>query len=281
MAKKDRNENEIEKVDPSFLLQYVEEDHSLDSMKVHVTVPRFKIIQAMTDKALKKQFGEGTAIIRPGDVFMCRHEGEGLDGKFKFVPLFFFSEYCKWAVLGESPAVVSSSYSVTSHEAKCSVDPKKRYEVYEEDEHLEDGDKKKRRYRYVSHLRFIGMIYGDHQMAGTPVTLSFERGEFGRGKNFINSINMRRQIINDTPRKVPLWAQVWEFSVGFREKESKSWYGFDAVAPEGRSIILQDESEKFHEMHVDFGSAFEEKRLIIDDDDSGIEPDEAQASGDF
>jgi hypothetical protein len=92
--------NKVNGVDPGYLSKYIEHDDSLDSLKEHRIVPRVKIIQAMSDTQLKKDFGEGTVVVRPGDAMICKFEEE--PSSFDFVPIFFFAEWAKWADLRDT-----------------------------------------------------------------------------------------------------------------------------------------------------------------------------------
>jgi hypothetical protein len=254
----------VEGVDPNFLAEYIENDHSLDTLREHRIVPRIKLIQSTTDNALKKQFGEGSAILRPGDVLVCKHEEE--PSNFEIVPIFFFVEFAKWQDLKSQsgPMVEERSFDPSSDLAKRARNIKKRFEVYPGQEGLAENDQC--RYRFVEHLRFISLIYGEHPLVGTPVTLSFERGEFGQGKNFISAISLRRQVISDRSVAVPLWAQVWAFSPVYREPtKDKRWYGFK-FEPSDPSIIRPDEAEGMKTLHSEMKDLFEKQRLLVDDE---------------
>lgn len=263
--------NKVEGIDPNYLAKYIDKDDSLDSLKEHRTVPRFKIIQATTEEELKKNFGEGSVIIRPGDSLICKYNEA--PASFNFVPLFFFPEWAKWRDLkGTGPMVLDRSHDPTSELAQKSKSASTRKEVYPGQENMPIEDQSF--YSYVEHLRFVGIIYGDHPLVGTPVTLSFERGEWGQGKNFISAISLRRQIINDVPKEVPLWAQVWELKVQHHAPDAKKkWYGFAFKAAE-QGIVLEAEAPEMHALHVDFADLFKKQRLTVIDDES-TSPEEA------
>lgn len=264
--KQSRTDTAITKVNvnPDYLAKYAEQDNSLDVLKECRTLPRFKIIQATSDGELIKNFGVGTAIIRPGDAMICKH-GENPDS-FDFVPLFFFREWAKWRDLkGTGPMVLDRSFNPTSLLAQNSANSDLRKELYAGQESLDD--KSKMYYAYVEHLRFIGVIYGEHPLVGIPVTLSFERGEWGQGKNFISAVSLRRQIINDNSIDVPLWAQVWKLStIHHAPDATRKWYGFKFEATEP-SIIQEDEAEAMHALHLEFKDLFEKERLLVIDDE--------------
>ena len=254
----------VEGVDPNYLAKYIKQDNSLDALKEHRIVPRFKIIQATSDDVLKKNFGEGSVVIRPGDVLICKHEDE--PASFQFVPLFFFVEWAKWRDLkGNGPMILDRSHDPISELAMKSKSTDTRRELYEGQEGKKDNEKMY--YGFVEHLRFIGVIYGDHPLVGTPVTLSFERGEWIQGKNFISAVSLRRQTINDTSSPVPLWAQVWTLKpIHHAPDATRKWYGFqfEAVDP---SIIRPDEADAMRAAHIEFKELFEKQKLMVQDDE--------------
>jgi hypothetical protein len=279
-----RNGTDIEKVqgvNADYLAQYVEQDTSLDALKEHRVVPRVKVIQPTSDMQLKKNFGEGTVIVRPGDALISKFEAE--PAEFDFVPLFFFVEWAKWRDLKDKSGspILDRTHDAGSDMAMRAKDADLRQEVYEGDERLPDNEK--RYYRYVEHLRFIGLIYGDHPLVGTPITLSFERGEWGQGKNFISAIMLRRQQVNDKPIQIPLWAQVWTFSSKFRNPDAdRKWFGLD-FEPAEIPIIPQEEAANLHAMHKEFAELFEQQRLTVQDEhtDPDVDEEATKAHEDF
>lgn len=279
--KQSRTDTAITKVNvnPDYLAKYAEQDNSLDILKEHRTVPRFKIIQATSDGDLIKDFGVGTAIIRPGDVMICKHESA--PDSFDFVPLFFFPEWNKWRDLkGTGPMVLDRDYNPAGSIAQKSKSADLRKELYAGQESLDD--KAKMYYAYVEHLRFIGVIYGNHPLVGTPVTLSFERGEWGQGKNFISAVSLRRQTINENPVTVPLWAQVWRLStIHHTPDATRKWYGFKFEAAEP-SIIKEDEAETMQALHIEFKELFEKEKLtVIDEEISSPDKEAVKATTEF
>lgn len=279
--KSSRIDTAIEKVavNPDYLAKYVQDDTSLDSLKEYRVVPRFKIIQATTEEELKATFGEGSVIIRPGDVMISKHKDE--PNSFEFVPLFFLVEWARWRDLrGNGPMILDRSNDPCSDTAVRSKNSDTRKELYEGHENLPDKDKMY--YNYVEHLRFIGVIYGDHPLVGTPVTLSFERGEWGQGKNFISAVSLRRQMINDVSTPIPLWAQVWRMStIHHAPDATRKWYGFKFEAA-AQSIINPDEAADMHALHKEFKDLADKQRLMVQDDEA-VAPDEAsvKATGEF
>lgn len=268
-----RTETAINKVNvnPNYLAQYIEQDDSLDSLKEYRTVPRFKIIQATTDSELKNNFGEGTVIVRPGDSMICKYNDE--PKSFLFVPLFFFPEWAKWRDLkGSGPMILDRTHDPASEIARRSKDADTRKECYPGHEAMAEKDRLY--YAYVEHLRFVGVIYGDHPLVGTPVTLSFERGEWGQGKNFISAVSMRRKSIDGKPCPIPLWAQVWELGIVHHAPDAtRKWYGFTFKAAEP-SIISEEEAPAMQNLHLEFKELFKKQRLMVIDEEDSPQQDE-------
>lgn len=272
---KDRTEVAITKVagvDPNWLSKYVADDHSLDGMDEYRILPRVKVIQSMTAVELKKQFGEGSLIMRPGDVCLWK---EGMEA-VKFVALFFGVEFAKWNDRRDTSQMVAErSFSPTSELAKRARDIEKRFEVCPGQENKKDADKF--HYRYIEHLRFFGVLYkGD--MAGQFVAISFEKGEFYQGKNFISAIKMRKLKTvdaegNESTVPAPLWAQVWELKGGFRPRGEKNWYGID-FAPAEEPTIDEADFDEFSKLHTEMKGLYEKQKLMVDEVD---QVDEASA----
>lgn len=233
----DRNEHpsEISKVgdDFSYLAPFVEDDQSTAAMAEHRILSRIKTIQALTEESLREACGVGSLVIMPAKQLLITPE-ETID----FVPLAFFEEFILWRDRRdtEAGAIEARSMSKTSELAKRARDPKLWEEVYA------GGTKDKPfKKRYTEHLNFPGIIYSkDHELYRVPVCLSFSRGEFTVGRQFISQITLRRV----QGRQAPLWATVWTLSVGSRKNNNGSWYGID-VANAERPFIDQEHVESF------------------------------------
>lgn len=269
MAKRTDSPKDLKVVDgttPNFLAQYVEKDTSLDNMDQYVIIPMLKTIQGLSDQSLKDRFGEGAVVVRPGDVLVAEREES-----FIFQPLFFFTEFCKWADRRDKSqnSIVVRTFDETSEVAKLSRDPEKRQEVYSGHEQKKPDDQWK--YRYVEHLNFPGVIRGDHELTGTFTTLSFQRGEFTQGKNFISAVKMRRQELQEGQRvKVPLWAQVWAFKSTLRDRNGNKWFGLDFVAADPSVIgesMAQDSKARFD----DLKNSHEKKLILVDRGEEDVE----------
>lgn len=261
MSKRNEDPTELVKVQaPTWLTEHAEQDTSLETVKEHRVMPRIKVIQGTTRDALKEAHGEGAMIMSPGSARLAAK-----DETLKFVPLFFFTEWCKWSDLDdeETPSVLERTFDPTNEIAKRSKDPNKRHERYGP---VGENGEPKYQARYVEHLNFVGVVYGDHELSGSPVTLSFSRGEYGRGRVFINDLFARKV----GGKQVPLYCQVWELRVGRREQgPKKKWFGIDPVVPEdGQTLIEEEHAEGFKTLHEEFKELVNQQRLMVDHDDA-------------
>lgn len=287
--KADRTEEstDITRVNPSFLAEYAEQDDSLALMGGYRIIPRIKVIQGQTSQDLKKQFGEGSAILRPGDSLVAKQ-----DQSFLFNPYVFIPEFCKWADRKdpEQRVIIDRSYDPTSALAKraTSKNPDDRIELYPGDEKLNEKDKKY--FKWVEHLNFIGAIYGEHELAGQIIAISFSRGEYMQGKAFINAC-MRRTIVtelsNGQRKKIqaPLWSQIWQITPAqgqSRIKSKGSWFGLDYKAPEGdiNPFVTVEEAKVLRETYNELKRDQQENRLRVDHDSAGEDQGSSESDAD-
>lgn len=244
---------EITKVgdqDLGWLIEESAADESLQQLAEHRVLPRVKIIQALTRPELRDRFSEGSAVLMPGEVEVCAKKG-----KFLFVPVFFYNEF---GILSdrkdqEAPMFLGKSLDEKSDIAVRARDRENRVESYG------DGYEK----RYVEIFNFPGFLYGDHDLAGTAMSLSFMKGEFMTGKTWASSICLRKV----GGQSVPLWAQVWEFTSTYHDKgPDKKWWGATPSNPSGEDplYIRGDERDLFQGAHLEFKKLYQEQRLETD-----------------
>ena len=252
LSKRNEDPRELTKVGPeappSWLTEY-QDDLSIKDLSGHRVLPRLKIVQAMSSQDLKDQFGEGSIIITPGKGLVCRNK-EG----FQFVPVFFFSEYVKWADRRDkiSLMIMEKTFDPTSKLAAKCANPKYRIESYG------NGFEA----RYAEHLNFAGFVYGEHPLSGAPAVLCFARGEYATGQAYISSIHLRRI----SSKVAPLWSGVWEMHPGFRERGDRRWWGIDFNNP-SVPFIQEGEAAFFREQQVQLKKEFEDHRLMVDHSD--------------
>jgi hypothetical protein len=256
------------------LLKFSEEDKSLAALQEYVIVPFCKVVQGMSDQELKDVHGEGSVILQPGGVKVG-----GRDSSFLFVPLFFFTEFRKWADRNDkAQMIVESTYDPTSDLAKKARDHESWSEVYEED--IDKDEKAQRKYRYVEHLCFVGNIHSGPQK-GTQCMISYQKGDFRVGRSFASGAQMRKVDAGEAGLvQVPLWAQVWEMKVSKRDKNDNQWWGIDPCNPsEGILPVIDPELYPVHnQAYKDLAEAHASNRLRVDgqdnDEESSLESNE-------
>lgn len=255
---------------PDWMAEHVEGDESLAGTAEYRVLSRMKVIQGMSDQALKDAFGEGTIIVSPGQIPLAKREEH-----FDFVPCLFFTEFLEVSDLKDrgSLMILARTFDKGSDLAAKARDPERREEGYGEQDTQGRHQYVK---RFVESLCFVGVVYGEHPAAGTPVCLSFQRGEFGKGQAFVSSIRMRKA----GAKICPLWAQVWKLTPGFRDRGERKWWGIDFEAPPA-PFITREEAPAFKELHQSLKQEFEEQRLIVDREDDDLRDDplrEAEAA---
>lgn len=264
MAKRGEESSHITKVGqnaPDYLQKYIEQDTSKAEMKEHRILPRFKVVQGTASGELADKFKQGDLIARPGDILIAAAKAT-----IQFVPLFFFNSFMRFSDLQdkESPTILEQTYDASSELAKKCRDAERRIELYPGQESKKSDDRWK--YRNSEFLNFPGLIYGVHDLAGQPITLSFTRGEFMVGKNFLTNASMR---------VTPLWSQVYDLSTGHRDRGAKKkWWGID-FAPATEPNIKAEECEQFRAFHDELKKQFADRLLRVDhsdrDDDEDLE----------
>lgn len=245
-------------------------DQSLVALKEYRIVPRLQVLQGLSPQELKDRHGEGSVILMPGDTLVSKRATP-----FLFVPIFFFAEYITWRDRRDKSAqpIEARSFKKDGAIAALSRDPKKRSEQYPGGPSEKPWER-----RHTEHLCFTGLIYGEHPLAGTLCVLQFQRGEFTTGRSFTNSIGMRRI----EGRQVSLWMQVWEFSVLPRSKNGNNWWGIQPAAPTNADPYIQaEEIVPMRALRYELAQAFEENRLIVDQETGGADDSEAAAETAF
>ena len=262
MANRNDTPQELVKVGADrhdYLSAYVEKDTSLEMLDEYKILPRIKVIQQMTREELKDTYGEGSLIITPGDMLLAKKK----DQEFQFVPVFFFPEWCLWSDRRDkaNPMIQERSLEKGSKLALLSADPEKRFEEYEG-----GPENKPFKKRYVAHLNFVGVVYGEHPASGTMCTLTFSRGEYNKGRAFISAAKLRRL----GSKTAPLWSQVWTLRSNLRERGENKWYGIDFASPQD-PFILKEEVPGFKSMFEMLKEDYEKKILQVNRADEGDE----------
>jgi len=236
-----RKDTEVVKVapEPEFLTNYVEDDHSLETLERIKVLNRLAVIQSNSKREKKEAYGEGSLAI-PAAGSIVATKGEAFD----FVPVFFFEEFCLWSDQDDTQSrmIIERSMDPTSELAQRSMDfdrMRENYTLSESGEQLvSDSAEAPFTRRYVHHLNFFGVVYGDHPLKGTPVVVSFNRSDYKTGERLVQMLKMRRL---SNGKRAPMWSAVLSLSVGDREdKKGHEWYGIDFANAENPWVEAQD-----------------------------------------
>lgn len=262
----DRNETpaEVATITPSWLADVSNED-SLGGMAEHRVVSRIKLVQAMSREELKDACGEGSVVIVPGNILLAEKKQP-----FYMVPLFSFTEFIQWADLEDDNAqssILDRTYDKGSELAEKCRDFDRHEEAY--------GDDNKYIARNAEHLNFVCEIYGNHPYAGTEVALSFARGEFSKGKQFISALFNR--CANGA--RVPMWANVFSFTSNLRKKGNRQWYGLDFTNPD-QLFIDQADAERLSSKAKILADEFTKNAFSVSQTDDTADAN-AEASGEM
>ncbi len=247
-----RDKTDIEKIGadlPEYLQELAEGDTSLDQLKEHRVLNRLAVIQDQSPREVKALYGAASIAIPASEITVCKG---GEDESVSFVPVFFFDEFCLWSDRDDkgSPMIQKRSLDKTSDIARKAQDFDRMREPYGEPD--DDGKLPYVR-RYVHHLNFCGMIYGDSPLRGTPIVLSYQKGEFKKGSAFISALQMRR---------APLWSTVWDLTVGERKNDKGEWYGIDFSNAESPWVDEED-AAAMKSRHEELKEFYKERRLGV------------------
>lgn len=251
----DRTKAVVTKVDPAFLQQFLQKDTSLDNLREYRVLDRLTIVNDKVKSPELAAMGVGSAVLTPS-----MQKVAGLNEGFLFVPIFMYTEFCKWKDrLDESdlPKILEKSRDKKGKLAMLARDKDKRFEIY-------PGGKPAKPfvYYYAEHLNFCGLIYDNPNIGLTPVTISFFKGEFWTGKGFSTKIMGRR--IEGQP--APLWMQVWRMAVVDTHTDGKghTWCGLDISNPMENPFIQQKEFEQFYKEHETLKKLYDTNSLDVD-----------------
>lgn len=270
----DRTDSQLQKVKGyEALAAFAEVDDSLDALQEYVVIPYTKIVQGMSKDELKDLIGEGGIALLPGNIPVCKKKEY-----FHVIPLFFYTQYRKWADKNDNTQmIIDSTYDPTHHIARCAKDPTLRSEMYEGDETKEP--KQQRFYRYVEHLIFVCKIVGDHDYAGSNCIISFQKGDFRKGCTWATGIKARKFTVNDRRVPVPLWAQVWKIESKQTDDGTNKWWSMVPTPPDINPVADEEMFEELQEEYKMLKAAHKANRIRVDGDDSGV--DEAVHNPDF
>jgi hypothetical protein len=247
---------------PSFLTPYVEADTSVETLKEHRVLNRLAVIQSNSPREVKEKFGEGSLAIPASEAVVVK-----IDERVEFVPVFFFDEYVTWADRDDSagPMILERSTDATSELAQKAGDFDRMREKYGEPDN--DGELPFTM-RHCHHLNFAGMLYsGD--LSGTPIVVTFSRGDFKKGRSFISAILMRKV----DGKQAPLWATRWQLYSEPRKNDKGEWYGIGFSNAED-PWIKESDAESLKLLHEEMKEFYEAQRLSVAHEAAEIEEDE-------
>jgi len=266
MAKKDTS-LEVKNVGGIELPDFMKDKEitGLDHLKEFVIPPRLKIVQKQSDDSLLELYKPGTVILTPSNSMVAKFDKEGKTGVFHFVPVFFYPEWATWNPIllkGQEPAI---RYRTTDP-----TDPivaKARNKTLREETIPEHPDMKM---RHCEHLNFIIMLV-NHEHAGTPILMSFSRGEWSTGSKFSSLITMR---------KASPFGCVFAAHIAFRPGSGKgTWYGLDIANPDpgvqSPWVSSEDDYNAYEALHKEFEDHHKNSRLKAALEDEPVEDDPA------
>ena len=217
-------------------------DTGTELMGQYVSPPRVSLVQGLSPKELKEQFGEGAIYSSPGNVLISASSS---DTPVRFVPIFFYPEFIEWNPRSAKIAIRHRTFDSNSPlAARCrSFDKKVReYPCPEIPDKI---------IRCQEHLNFVVMLL-DHELTGIPMLLSFSRTGFRDGKSLIDLIRMRRAA---------MYGLIFDLSAGERKNDEGAWYGFDirsAISADGMTAYVdQDWFAYLQQQHEEFRANYE------------------------
>jgi hypothetical protein len=222
-------------------------DDSLETMRHHRVLNRLALVQGMSKREVKDQFGEGSFVIPAANIKVS-----GRNETFDIIPVMFFDEFITWSDRNDKsgPKIRERSLDRSSVLAAKCGDPMRRQEAY--------GDvATKFKMKHTHHLNFL-VVLDSGELKGTLAVLSFSRSEFRTGMAFISAIKLRR--LNGS--QAPLWATRWTVTTGNRKNEKGEWYGID-VSPASSPWIDGEMIAPMKAMHEELKREYKEQALVV------------------
>lgn len=275
LTNSENKELEVVADDLSWLAE-VDVQDTLEGMDEYVSVPRVKVIQGTTAEEVKDRFGEGAAVIIPGDLTLSPKKSKGGTG-FEFIPLYFWVSYVKISDRDdkESMMILEETFDKNSPLAELARNPDTREEPYGP-EITEGKDKGELKFtaKNVERLNFIVRIdSGEHK--GIDCGLTFERGEFSHGKRLCSLISMRKA----GTRTLPLFGGRYKATPDNRTRGTNTWYGLD-VANAETPVISGAMAKELESAHNAFKELHAKKALgIVEDSLSEDDASNVESSG--
>lgn len=217
-------------------------DSGMSGAERYASVPRLKLVQAMSDKDLKRDHGEGAVVLSPDNLLVAgpptkdRHTGE----PFVVIPLAFVTTYEKRAVHGgDSPLFVLEATRDDKSQLARDCRSTDRREVIGP-----DGKVSARNYEVLN----VIVLIDSGPLAGSFGVLSFASSGMRDGRKFADRVARLRAGYKCYLQRVAL-------RVAERSDDKNTWWGLDVGDPtdgvlvgEDRVARLTDEAEKARTM---------------------------------
>jgi len=245
MAKKKKSE--VMKVGDQLPAYMRDEPRGDETIGQYVIPPRLKIVQRVASDELLAIFSAGDVIIVPNNLAVAVGTDEA-PASFRFVPLFFFPEWCTWSPIelrGQENTILARSLDPTSDIAQKAKNPGLRSEQHPRNPNLF--------IKHAEHLNFI-ISLRDHDLAGEPIVMSFVRAEHQSGSRLCSLIKMR---------KAPIYGCVFEATVGKRSNAKGQWHGLNLSNPANNQWVPEEEFAAAKAVHLDFVKLHEESRVRV------------------
>lgn len=229
--------------------------------------PRIKVIQAMTEAGLKKQFGEGAILLSPDNVLLAK-KGDS----FVAIPLYLWETAEKWSDNNDdkSPTVMASTTDPASALWRRAIGPKdQRLEKY--------GPGGQFTAKYFHGINAMLQI-DDGPLAGTVAVASWRSGGKSSGEKMCGLLNERQKL------GVPIFASRLKFSVVEIEGGKYTWLALAASNPSATPFVSEDRLPSLRTVYDSFEKLHAQSGIYVADEaknnasaPSGyVPPDEGQ-----
>jgi hypothetical protein len=206
-------------------------DTGMSGAERYASIPRIKLLQAMSDADLKREHGEGAVLLAPDNLLVA--EGPNKDRRtgepFVVIPLAFATTYERRAVHGgDSPLfVLEATRDDRSPLAMECRNPDSR-EVMGA-----DGKVIEKKYEVLN----VVCLIDSGQQAGQFGVMSFASSGMRDGRKFADRVSRLRAGYKCYLQRVAL-------RVSDRKDEKNTWYGFDVGDPTDGVLVPQDRAAK-------------------------------------
>lgn len=263
---------------PSFMQQ--DQNLGVGVLRQYVKPPRLKVVADMSASLREMGFKPGDLVCSPQNIAVAEMpmkvgptgKGQVPDAenfpRVRFVPIFFYPEYCQWNPIklkGTVPAIVSRSTDPNSQLAKLC----KNSNTWKQPYPL-DPNNSELVVRNVEHLNFLVSLQNCPDIRPTElVLLSFQRGTHYAGTNFAGLQQQRR---------APLFGCIFDLRVIYPPPRN----GFQFFQPEisnpteGAAFVEDKASyEAYRDLNKSYTELHKNSLIVADYDD----PEEAAEGG--